>query len=146
MSFLDNLESSLKNLESRDERDVNAHQRRTDERARSLAAAPWAEKLKSSPYTKALLDKAVAQGHQIRAKVYMAWFDGKLRLEARQQTLELRPSADGIFAEFTTAEGKFVSVSVDLSENPDDLLAEWFRSVPALKPEPVEIEEEADNE
>jgi len=49
MSFLDNLESKMKDLESREERDAGAKKRRDSERASRLAAAPWAEKLKNGP-------------------------------------------------------------------------------------------------
>ena len=48
MGFLDNLESSLKSLESQGERDGSEVLRRDEERNRSSAAAPWAEELKHS--------------------------------------------------------------------------------------------------
>ena len=54
MGFLDNLENSLKNLETADERAADSlqnAQRREDERVRAQAAAPFAEQLKSAPYT-----------------------------------------------------------------------------------------------
>jgi hypothetical protein len=126
MSFLDNLENSLKSLESREERDPNERKRRDDERARTLAAAPWATQLKSSAYTKDLLDKAAAAGHRIRAKVYMAWVDTVLRLEARGRALELRPTAEGIVAEYVDPAGERVTQPVDLSGTPDELLETWL--------------------
>ena len=48
MSFLDNLENSLKSLESREERDPGERKRRESDRARALAAGPWADRLKTS--------------------------------------------------------------------------------------------------
>src|SRR5438874_7208240 len=119
MGFLDNLENSLKSLESREERDPHEHKRQQDDRARAVAAAPWAEELKNSQYTKDLFDKAAVAGHRIRAKVYMAWFDGTLRLEAKGRVLELRPTPDGITAEFAKSDGERVNETVDLKEDPD---------------------------
>ena len=55
MSFSDNLENSLKNLESHDERDAaggaHSQQRRRDQRATVLASAPYAEKLRTGKFT-----------------------------------------------------------------------------------------------
>jgi hypothetical protein len=126
MDFLDNLENSLKNLESREERDSGARERQQTERTRAVAEAPWAEKLKNSEYTKKLFDVAALAGHRIRAKVYMAWFDSTLRLEAKGRALELRPTADGIVADFAGPEGEPVKRGVDLDGNPEDLLKEWL--------------------
>ena len=101
MSFLDNLESSLKNLESQEERDPREHQQQTPEKnahAHAVAVAPWAEQLKNGPYTQRLFEQAALAGHRIRTKIYMAWFDDMLRLEARERRLELQPTAEGIVA------------------------------------------------
>ena len=126
MSFLDNLENSLKSLESREERDPNEGRKRDDQRARTLAAAPWADQLKTSSYTKDLLDKAVVAGHKIRAKVYLAWVDTVLRLETKGRSLELRPTPEGIVAEYVDPAGQTVTRPVDLSGTPDDLLEKWL--------------------
>ncbi len=67
MSFLDNLESNLKSLESQDERSPADNRRRDSERARTLAEAPWAARLKRSPYTQRLLGEATRAGHKLRA-------------------------------------------------------------------------------
>ena len=131
MDFLDNLENTLKNLESREERDTAAHRQRQSERARMLAEAPWAEKLKNSEYTKKLFDVAAAAGHRIRAKIYMAWFDTTLRLEAKSRTLEIRPTATGIVAEFTNSQGKPVQRKVDLGGKPEELINDWLEGVNA---------------
>lgn len=128
MSFLDNLESSLKNLESREERDPREHQRKQDERARERAIGPWAEQLKSSAYVRQLCDQAAIAGHKLRTKIYMAWFDGTLRLEARQRQLELRPTPNGIVAAFIEPDREMTSRPLDLSSNPEDLLKQWLGS------------------
>lgn len=126
MDFLDNLENSLKSLERVEERDGSGERRRTEDRARTLAVAPWSEQLKNSDYTKQLFNKAAEAGHRIRTKVYMAWFDGALRLEARQRRLELKPTPDGIVAEFTEPDGQSQTKPIDLSGDPQSLISEWL--------------------
>jgi hypothetical protein len=128
MGFLDNLENSLKSLESRDERDPNEAQRRQHDRARNLAAGPWATELKNSDYTKSLFEKAAIAGHRLRSKIYMAWLDSTLRLEARGRVLHLKPTAEGIVAEYTDSEDQPKVERVDLSSDPDELLERWLRS------------------
>jgi hypothetical protein len=125
MSFLDNLENNLKSLENQEERDVSAHQRREAERAATLAAAPWAEELKTSSYTKELMDKAAETGHKLRTKVYMAWLGTTLRLEARGKKLELRPTSTGVEAAFLDGAEEVKSFPVDLKADPTELVNEW---------------------
>lgn len=125
MGFLDNLESSLKNLETRDERDGNERQTESD-RARNLAIGPWAEQLKSSPYTNDLFNKAVAAGHRRRTKVYLARIDNTVRLEAKERRLELRPTPDGIVAEYVAPDGELRTEPVDLSNDPQVLVEKWL--------------------
>lgn len=140
MGFLDNLESSLNSLERQDERAQSGEaERRAAERSRALSTQPWAEKLKNSQYTKDLFNKSAAAGHRIRAKVYIAWIEQHLRLEARGRILELKPTSDGIVAEFTAQDGAPVRHPVDLKSNPSDLLDAWLAgetapSVPELQP------------
>ncbi len=131
MSFIDNLEDSLKSLESQDERDPNQHKRREDDRTRVLAAAPWAEKLKTSDYTKKLFDEAATAGHRIRTKVYMVWFDTTLRLEARGRRLELRPTPDGIVSEFVELDGATTTEPLNLNGDPAALIGKWLGSMRA---------------
>jgi hypothetical protein len=126
MGFLDNLESSLKNLETRDERGASDRQRVQSDRARDLAVAPWSEKLKNSPYTKDLFDKAVAAGHRRRTKVYLARIDKTVRLEAKERRLELKPTPDGILAEYVEPNGELRTESVDLSGDPQALIDRWL--------------------
>lgn len=128
MSFLDNLENSLKSLESKEERDPNEARRRQDERSRTLAAAPWATRLKESEYTRALFEKAAVRGHELRSKIYMVWFDTTLRMETRGRVLELKPAASGIVAEYTDADGNPKREPVDLSGDPGELLQHWIGS------------------
>ena len=126
MGFLDNLESSLKSLEDSDERDPREHVRRQEERTRAVAVGPWAEKLKNGPYTQQLFEQAALAGHRIRTKIYMAWFEDTLRLEAKQRRLELRPTADGIVAALIETDGATKTRVVDLDGDPGKLLGEWL--------------------
>lgn len=126
MSFLDNLENSLKNLEAHDERDPGEQRRKEDERSRAQAAAPWAEKLKTAPYTQRLFEQAAIAGHRIRTKIYMAWIDSTLRLEARERRLELKPGPDGITVTFFEPDGHTETMPGDLNSKPEDLLEKWL--------------------
>lgn len=126
MGFLDNLENSLKSLERQEENDPAAQQRRIDEAAQKQAIAPWAEKLKTSDFTNRLFDEAAAAGHRVRTKIYMAWLDSTLRLEARQRRLELQPTPSGIEAVFIEPDGSSRKRPLDLSSKPEELLQEWI--------------------
>ena len=126
MDFLDNLENSLKNLEAREERDPAAEKRRGEERARSLAAAPWAEQLKNSAFTQALFEKAALTGHRLRTKIYISWLETTLRLEARGRRLDLEPTPEGISANFVEPDGKTTRKNIDLNGDPEDLLRSWL--------------------
>lgn len=130
MSFLDSLENNLKALESREERDPREGVRRQEERDRVLAEAPWAEKLKSGPFTEDLLLKATQAGHKLRAKVYIAWLGTSLRLEMRERKLSLRPTPDGIVAVFSINGVEQPAVPVDLARDPGDLLDAWIAATP----------------
>lgn len=126
MGFLDNLEGSLKNLETRDERYGNERQQMQSDRARNLAIAPWSEKLKGSPYANDLFNKAVAAGHRRRTKVYLARIDNTVRLEAKERRLELKPTPDGIVAEYVAPDGELKTEAVDLSNDPQLLIEKWL--------------------
>jgi hypothetical protein len=126
MDFLDSLENSLKSLESREERSGADQERRRRDQADAVAAGPWADQLKTSEYTRTLFDQAALTGHRIRAKIYMAWIDSTLRLEAKGRVLELRPTAGGILSEFTLPDGQAVKEKLDLNGNPQDLLNRWL--------------------
>ena len=127
MSFLDNLENSLKNLESREERDPAEQQRREENRARDIAAAPWAERMKNSAYTAGLLEESAAMGHRLRSKIYMAWLDSNLRLEAKGHVCEIRPKPDGIEAHYQRlSDGSEKTEPIDLQGDPKVLLQKWL--------------------
>jgi hypothetical protein len=131
MGFLDNLESSLKSLESQEERDPREHLRRQEDRTRALAAGPWAEELKNGPYTQKLFEQAAQAGHRIRTKIYMAWLDDTLRLEAKQRRLELRPTGEGIVAAFIELDGATTTQAVDLKSDPSELRRQWLDKSPS---------------
>jgi hypothetical protein len=126
MGFLDNLENSLKALESREEHDPGVVQRKQDERTIALAVAPWAEKLKDSPFTHNLFEQAAIAGHRLRTKVYMSWLENTLRLEAKERKLELRPTPNGIIAAFIEPTREEKTQPIDLDGDPAQLLLAWL--------------------
>lgn len=126
MSFLDNLENSLKSLESREEKDGSERDRRTAEQAMSRASAPWAEQLRKSEFTQQLFEQAALTGHRLRAKIYMAWMDSTLRLETKGRALELRPTPTGIVSVFLEPDGQTKTERLDLAGQPAELLRSWL--------------------
>jgi hypothetical protein len=139
MGYLDNLESSLKSLESQEEWDGAQHSRREADRALALGVAPWADKLKSAPFTQKLLEEAAVTGHQLRAKIYVAWLDRNLRLELRGHYVELRPSPTGIIAHYFAPDGTEGLVErLDLSGSPKTFLDKWVASQPLIPSPPKE--------
>jgi len=129
MSFLDNLENNLKSLESAQEgREAAQRQARSRERDRAAAqaAAPWAEKLKQSPFTAGLLVQAARVGFSLRVKVHIAWLGSTLRLEARGRRLELRPTASGIVAAYLEGAAETRTETLDLAGSPEALLRNWL--------------------
>ncbi|MBV8819704.1 MAG: hypothetical protein JO022_15190 [Acidobacteriaceae bacterium] len=131
MSFLDSLENNLKTLESREdtaERDQQERRRRESERAAAQAAAPFAERLKNSPFTAELLNEAIRIGHTQRTKVHMAWLGTTLRLEAKTRRLELRPTADGVVAAFFDNDEQLRNETVDLAGDGTLLAKEWLQA------------------
>jgi hypothetical protein len=139
MSFLDNLESNLKNLESREEGtadDLRTRARKDSERATAQAAAGYAEQLKKGPYTAELLRHATRIGHSMRTKVNLSWIGSTLRLEARARRLELRPTPEGVAAVFIENGREVRTHPLDLSDNPEGLAREWLASVPPREETP----------
>jgi hypothetical protein len=130
MGFLDNLENSLKSLENSDEREGQGEQNRHREATRraALAAAPYAELLKSGPFVPQLLEQAAVAGHAARTKVHIAWLGTTLRLEARARKLELRPTAEGVVAAFLEDGVEARTAPVDLAGSPEDLIRELLRA------------------
>ena len=134
MSFLDNLESNLKALESREEaQDQRERQNRAGQRAEALAAAPWAEKLKKAPFTEELLRQATRLGYAGRVKVRPTWIGTTLRLEAGTRRLELRPTAGGVLAVFLEEQKELTSQPVNLDGNAETLAHQWLNG-PAEAP------------
>jgi hypothetical protein len=142
MSFSDNLENQLKNLESQDERDpvaaAQGQQRRQAQRARTLASAPNAEKLRHGPFTSALMTHATRIGHGLRTKVNIVWLGGALRFEAREHRMELHPTPEGVTAHYFVAGNEVRQESVDLNGNAEILAKRWLDTVgPRPAPEPL---------
>ncbi len=146
MSFSDNLENDLKNLESRDEHDpadaARNQKKRLSQRASVLAAAPNAEKLKSGKYTSGLLSSATRIGHGLRTKVNIFWLGTTLRLQAREHRLELRPTPEGVIVCFFVNDKQTRQEKLDLNGDPEKLAKQWLDTVgPRPAPEP-DLEEE----
>ncbi len=126
MSFLDSLENNLKAMEGTEASGLDDRKRKEIERQRVVASAPWAEKLKHAPYTKALMERASRSGYQIRVKVDIVWLGDVLRLEARGHRLELRPTPQGILAVQLKGKDELKRELVDLAGAPEALLDDWM--------------------
>ena len=131
VSFLDNLESNLKALESQEGRDPEALEREAAERAaaraEALRSAPYAEALRDGPFTDGLLTACRIVGHRRRILVRPAWLDSTLRLEAGSKKLELRPRADGVVAVFFEEGAEVESIPCDLAGDPVKLAEKWLQ-------------------
>jgi len=130
MSFLDNLESNLKALESRSERDPEALAREAAARdaARSVALeiAPYADALRNGPFKDGLLTTCRDIGHRRRILVRPVWIDSTLRLEAGSKKLELRPTPSGVLAVFFDGGREQENTLIDLSSDPVQLAERWL--------------------
>jgi hypothetical protein len=128
MSFLDSLENNLKSLEAVPDAELVGREemKRNAERARQNAIAPWAEQLKSSPFTAELMSVATREGHRRRTKIYISWIGPVLRLEARERRLELRPTADGIHSVFLVNNEETETKPADLKSDPAALIGSWL--------------------
>ena len=124
MSFLDNLENNLKALESTESDGLEDQKRREANKRDAIAAAPWAEKLKSSPWVSKFMRDLTRAGFSRRTKVNFAWIDRILRAEALDERLEIVPTPKGIDAVWADKR-----VPVDLAGEPDKLIQEWLRVV-----------------
>ena len=126
MSFLDNLENNLKAMEERQQAGPEDHRQRERDRAAALEAAPWAEKLKSGPWTAELLRQTTRLGHERRMKIFAAWIGTSLKLEARERKLELRPTAAGIEAVYREAGIAERLAPVNVEESAESFLRQWL--------------------
>ncbi len=131
MSFLDNLESNLKALESRSERDPEALAReaaaREAVRSAALEIAPHAQALRDGSFKDGLLTACREIGHSRRILVRPVWIDSTLRLEAGAKRLELRPTPSGVLAVFFDGGREQESALIDLSSDPVKVAEKWLR-------------------
>ena len=127
MSFLDNLENNLKALENREERDPEQVKRQREQReaekSRALQIAPQIEELKSGAFTQQLLNECAVLGHKARTKVHITWLAEVLRLQAKENRLELVPTPEGIEARVFHGDQQVSSELVDLASPPSELAA-----------------------
>ena len=128
MSFLDNLESTLKNLEGANEKDTGKDRaRRNEEKARALAVAPHAELLKTGPFVNEFLTHAVRIGHASRTKINMLWLGNVLRVDAKERRLEFRPEAHGVEALFFEDGEEIRRETLDLTTaSPEKVASAWL--------------------
>jgi hypothetical protein len=130
MSFLDNLENTLKNLESREEKDPVRERRLAEEREAkrlaNLAAAPHLEALRKGKWTQDLLGHCVALGHRQRVRVGMVWVENVLRLEAKEKRLELHATPAGIEAVASVNGEESFRQMVQEAESPEALALRWL--------------------
>jgi hypothetical protein len=133
MGFAENLESDLKNLESAAERDPEAQLRQADAReaarAQALAIQPHAQQLKSSKFTAELLNQASLLGRSQRLAVRILWMGQTLRLQARDHTLELRPTPAGVEGRFLRGAAELERFPVNFSSSPEELARRWLSVV-----------------
>ena len=130
MSFLDNLESNLKALESRDERDSKAFAReaavREASRSAALQIAPHADALRNGPFLNGLLTACRDIGHPRPILVRAVWVDSMFRLETGAKRLELRPTPSGVLAVLLVEGREQESTPIDLSSDPVKLAEKWL--------------------
>jgi hypothetical protein len=130
MSFLDSLESNLKALESRDERDPKALAReaaaRESARSSALQIAPHAEALRNGPFLDGLLTACRDISHPRRILVRAVWVDSTFRLETGAKKLELRPTPSGVLAVSLVEGREQESTPGDLSSYPVKLAEKWL--------------------
>jgi hypothetical protein len=133
MGFAENLENDLKNLESAEERDPAAverrHSAREAERAAALAAQPHAQQLRNSKFTAEFLNQVSLQGRSQRIPVRITWLGPSLKLLAKDHALELQPTAAGVEGRFLRGTEKLESFTVDFAGSPAELARRWLQVV-----------------
>jgi hypothetical protein len=135
MSYSDNLENNLKALENQEERDPvkvqRERERREADKKAAVLRAPYAEALKSSAFTNALLTQCRAIGQGQRTHVRFTWVGETLRLDARQsekdKRMELVPMPEGIVAVFSVdgLETKRAKVNLE-KDDPAAFAKKWL--------------------
>jgi hypothetical protein len=133
MSFLDNLENNLKALEGLEQGGIDDGNKREAVKRRALLEKPWADRLKSDPWTAKLMQLATRAGFERRTKVHLIWIGTTLRMEARGQRLELRPMVNGVEAVFLKGAEVLRRQPIDLVLEPSALIAEWMLAVETQK-------------
>ena len=129
MSYLDNLESSLKSLETNEERSADIQRdatHRATEKAKALAVAPFADALKNGVFTQEFLTHATRIGFEQRTKVQPTWLGTTLRLQAKERRLELRPTPEGVMAVYFEGDQEQGSESVDLEGSAEEFAKRWL--------------------
>ncbi|MBX9599979.1 MAG: hypothetical protein K2X35_03205 [Bryobacteraceae bacterium] len=128
MSFLDNLENSVKAMEAREQRDPEALQRERQAREAAQEAArlsaPHAAALRD--YAPNLLAAARLAGHASRTLVRMSWIQTTARFEAKSKRLDLRPDVGGVIAVFSENGVERGVEPLDLNGDPAHLAARWL--------------------
>lgn len=134
MSYLDNLENSLKALESSEERDPVAmaaqQQRRAEERNAAVLRAPHVRALKTSPFTGQLLGACRKLGPALGVYVQVTWVDEALRLDVREHRLALTPTTEGIQAIYSQQQEELRRTAISLDGDGEALAREWLESLP----------------
>ena len=129
MSYLDSLESNLKNLEDSQERNADVQRdarHRASEKAKALAAAPYADELKSGSFTHDFLAHTTRIGFSQRTKVQPTWLGSTLRLDAKEKRLELRPTPEGVRAFFFEEGEDKGNELIDLKGSAEQLAKRWL--------------------
>jgi hypothetical protein len=133
MGFLDNLENTLKNAESRAEREPATTRRSQKQaeadRARAKSVQPIAEDLRNGKFTSDLLTEVTRISHGLRTKVYISWIGTTLRLEAREHRLELTPTPSGVVATSYKDQKVTGTQNVDLKKSAKPLAEKWLAAV-----------------
>jgi hypothetical protein len=132
MSFLDNLENTLKALERQEERDPEKLKREQEqkeaERNAAIQRSPHVEALRESAFTSELLGQCRLVGRELRVLVQFTWIGENLRLDAKDKRMELVPTAKGIVAVFYEdgTETKQAKVNPD-RDDPAALARGWLQ-------------------
>lgn len=136
MSYLDNLENSLKALEAREQFDPEQQardaQKRERERDAAARRAPYVRALKASTLTGQLLGACRKLGPGFGIYVQITWVDEALRLEARDCRLELVPTADGIEGVYSRNGEELRREPIDLEGDGEALARNWLESIPVV--------------
>lgn len=130
MSFLDNLENSVKAMESRTEVDLEEVRRERSSRQLAIearrAAEPYAEALKTGAFGQGLMKHARAVGHSMRMLVRFTWLDSTLRLEAKERQVDLNPTPKGLEAVYYEDGAETGRGMVDVKSDPEAFVRNWL--------------------